>query len=244
MLYALPDVRAYWRGIFNFMHMGKKSFMVIAVLLATSLSNSLSAQEKFRRNLEGGTEQTVVVYGTSLSASPEGWPKMLEQSIDSLYPGQVKVINSAVGGMWSTWGVQNLDERVISKKPDLLLIEFTINDAYLPYNTSTEVCRINIEYMIDRVREALPECEVVLQVMNMPIAEHLESRPHFRDYNDVYYKVGRRRGLKVIDHTKYWEDILAEGEDNYRIYMPDGLHPEKTAWETLVTPYVMRGLGF
>lgn len=221
-----------------------KVLKILAVLLGLLSCYSLSGQEKLRKNLEDGKNQTIVVYGTSLSASPEGWPKMLEQSIDSLYPGQIKVVNSARGGMWSTWGVQNLDERVIANKPDMFIVEFTINDAYLPYNTSTEVCRLNIEYMIDRVLEDNPECEVVLQVMNMPIAEHLEARPDYKSYNQVYRDVAKRRGLTLIDHTLYWKDILVKGESHYRIYVPDGIHPEKMAWETLVTPYVMRNLGF
>ena len=203
---------------------------------------SLSAQKRFQQNLKEGKPQTIVVYGTSLSVSPDGWAAMLEQSLDSIYPGQIKVINSAVGGMWSTWGVQHLDERVIAHKPDLLLVEFTINDAYLPYNTSPEVCKLNIEYMIDRVLEANPECEIILQIMNMPIGEHLAQRQNYHEYTNVYRKVAKKRKVGLIDHSVYWNDILAQGEDNFRSYAPDGIHPEKKAWEELVTPYIMKCL--
>ena len=222
----------------------KTIIKILALAALVICAATTRAQEKLRRNLKEGKQQTIVVYGTSLSASRDGWPSMLERSIDSLYPGQIEVVNSAAGAMWSTWGVQNLDERVISKNPDMFIVEFTINDAFLPYKTSTEVCRLNIEYMIDRVLEANPECEVVLQVMNMPIEVHFEERPDYKAYNDVYREVARRRGLKLIDHTLYWGDILDRGEDYYKTFIPDGIHPEKMAWETLVTPYVMKNLGF
>ena len=153
-----------------------KTVTRLFLLITTMIyAGTAQAQEKLRRNLKEGKQQTIVVYGTSLSANPKGWPAMLEQRIDSLYPGQIKVINSAAGAMWSIWGVQNLDERVISKNPDMFIVEFTINDAFLPYKTSAEVCRLNIEYMIARILEANPECEIVLQVMNMPIEIHLEG---------------------------------------------------------------------
>ena len=131
-----------------------KKFLLL--LLAAFLSGGAFAQQRFVKRLKRGDRLTVVTYGTSLTDSPRGWPALLKDSIDALYPGTVEVVNSARAAMWSTWGVQHLDERVLAKRPDLVLIEFAINDAYLPYKTSTEVCRINLEYMIDRIREACP----------------------------------------------------------------------------------------
>ncbi len=220
-----------------------KKLLLFALMLAMGIP-TLSAQKKFQQNLKEGKHQTIVVYGTSLSANLNGWAKMVQDSIDKIYPGQVNVVNSAAGAMWSTWGVQNLDERVIAKKPDVFLVEFTINDAFLPYKTSTEVCRLNIEYMIDRILEANPNCEIILQIMNPPIGEHLEIRPDYVAYTDVYRKVAKKRKLGLIDHSLYWKDILTQGEDVFRNYAPDGIHPEKMAWEKLVMPHVMKGLGF
>ncbi|MFA5814287.1 MAG: SGNH/GDSL hydrolase family protein [Bacteroidales bacterium] len=184
---------------------------LIFLLLATSLTaivKKTPAQSNFLQNLKSGKHQTIVVYGTSLSANPKGWPAMLENEIDKRYPSLVKVENMAQGAMWSTWGVQNLDERVLSKNPDLFLIEFAINDAYLPYKTSLKVCQINLEYLIDRVLEHNPMCDVVLQIMNLPIGVHLEARPDIESYYDIYRKVAKKRNLFLIDHCTYWKPIL------------------------------------
>ena len=135
-----------------------------------------------------------------------------------------------------------LDARVLEKHPDMVLIEFGINDAYLPYKTSVETCRINVEYMIDRIQESYPDCEIVLQVMNMPIREHLESRPNIEQYYDVYRKIARKRKLKLIDHYSYWTEVLEQGEEHFRTYVPDGLHPNKLAWETYTVPFILQEL--
>lgn len=57
------------------------------------------------------------------------------------YPGLATVINSAKSAMWSQWGVDHLSERVLAYKPDMVFIEFAINDAYLPYETNLDQCR-------------------------------------------------------------------------------------------------------
>lgn len=212
-------------------------FLAVAVMFA----GYVFSQNKFVENLKRGNKQTVVAYGTSLTDSPRGWPALLADSINALYPGTVDVINSAKAAMWSTWGVQNLDERVLEKKPDLVLIEFAINDAYLPYKTSPKVCQLNLEYMIDRIQEAYPKCEIVLQVMNMPYTEM--ERPQLEKYCDVYRKVAKKRRLKLIDHYTYWRKIHAQGEEEFKKWVPDGLHPCEKAWTTYVVPYIIKELG-
>ena len=80
--------------------------------------------------------------------------------------------------------MENLRERVLERRPDVLFIEFAMNDAYLDYSTSTETCRTNLEYMIDRVVQSCPMCSFVLQTMNVcvnnpgtrPLHRHPASR--------------------------------------------------------------------
>jgi acyl-CoA thioesterase-1 len=220
-----------------------KNLLILALLAISVSTNGLLAQSHFLENLNSGIHQTVVVYGTSLSASPNGWPAMLEKEIDKRYPSLVKVENMAAGAMWSTWGVKNLDERVLSKNPDLVLIEFAINDAFVPYKTSKRVCQLNLEYMIDRILEQNPKCDVVIQIMNMPTGIHFnEHRPDFESYNEVYRQVAKNRNLLLIDHTTYWKPILEKGLPEYLKLVPDGIHPEELAWRTLVTPYILKSL--
>ena len=90
------------------------------------------AAERSKRvaNLQSGKQQTIVTYGTSLTAGG-AWVKQLQQSFNSSYPGKTKVINSGMSGKWSATGVKHLDKRVIQKKPDAVLIEFAINELFV-----------------------------------------------------------------------------------------------------------------
>ncbi len=79
--------------------------------------------------------------------------------------------------MWSKWGVDNLDARVLTKKPDTVFIEFAINDAYLDYKTSVSDARRNLANMIDRILSSKADTEIILMTMTPPTGIHLERRP-------------------------------------------------------------------
>lgn len=115
------------------------------------------------RNLQSRLKQTVVVYGTSLTAGG-ALVNQLQQALDERFPGLATVVNSGKGGMWSQWGVENLDERVISRKSDTVFIEFSINDAYLPYKMSVDQAQANLKIMIDRILAGNRHCEIILMV--------------------------------------------------------------------------------
>jgi type 1 glutamine amidotransferase/lysophospholipase L1-like esterase len=193
-------------------------------------------------NLKAGKPQTVVTYGTSLT-SGGAWVKQLDAALKATWPGLVTVVNSGSGGMWSKWGVENLDNRVIAKKPDALLIEFAINDAYLPYKTSVAEARSNLNNMIDRVLAAKADTEIILMTMNPPIGSHLARRPAIDEYYEMYRHVATERKLKLIDHHANWEPILAKDRALFDKYVPDGIHPGAEGCEKVITPALLKALG-
>ena len=212
-------------------------YLATAIFLLMTVMTT-SAQDKVIKRLASGENQKIVVYGTSLSASKEGWAAMLEDSLSALYPGKAEVINSAQAAMWSSWGVENLRERVLTEKPDMVIIEFAMNDAYLPYSTSVEAARLNL-----RIRELHPSCSIYIQVMNMPIAEHKTQRPDIELYYNLYRKEAKKLKVKLIDHYEYWVPLLKKGEKEFRRHVPDGIHPNITAQRELVLPHILKALG-
>ena len=197
---------------------------------------------QFMKNLQSGQKQTIVTYGTSLTEHG-AWVKQLQQALNERFPGLITLINSGKSAMWSQWGVENLGERVVSKKPDVVFIEFSINDAYLPYKTSVEQARTNLTTMINRILAGNAKCEVILMVMNPPVGIHLEQRPRIKLYNQMYRDVARERGLMLIDCYPEWEAILDNSPDLFRRYVPDGIHPGNEGYEKVTTPAILKALG-
>lgn len=109
--------------------------LLLSILLAPGLvmpdqysGQPESRSVEFFRRLEMRTSQVIVLYGTSLTVTG-AWAEALNGWFQTEYPDLVTVINSGGSGQNSTWGVQNLTEKVISHRPDLVVIEFSYNDA-------------------------------------------------------------------------------------------------------------------
>jgi lysophospholipase L1-like esterase len=192
-------------------------------------------------NLKAGKKQTVVTYGTSLTAGG-AWVANLQKALNEKFPTLATVINSGQGSKWSSWGVENLDSRVISKNPDTVLIEFGINDAFLDYNTSVEQARSNLETMVDRIKTSNPNAEVILMTMNSPIGVHLARRPKFLDYYQMYRDLAKERGLLLIDNYVNWARVM-EDQTLFNQYVPDGIHPSKEGSSIVTTPEIHKSLG-
>ena len=217
-------------------------FLFSAALMVVAANTRAGEVSRLSRNLEEGRRQTVVVYGTSLTAAG-AWVGQFREELDRRYPGRAVVINSGKSAMWSKWGVDNLENRVIAKHPDAVVIEFTINDAYLPYKTSVAQARTNLVSMTERVLAANPECEIILMVMNPPTGVHLERRPDIASYNQMVRDVARERRFLLIDHYPAWERILTTDAKTFTLYVPDGLHPGAEGCRTIITPGLLSGLG-
>lgn len=203
------------------------------------------ATHAFVSRLEAGTPQKIVFYGTSLTAGG-AWVPQLSGILEKRFPGLVSFANGAKSGEHSRWGVKNLDARVLAQHPDVVFLEFSVNDATARFDISVDEARRNLETMIDRIREANPKTDIILQVMNPVIDRppgHAGHRPDLALYQDVYRQVGRERGLLVIDHMPAWTALLESDEKTFRSYVPDGLHPQSKGYSEIVVPEILRRLG-
>jgi len=199
----------------------------------------------FVRSLSLGVSRRIVFYGTSLTA--EGaWVPQLLAVLRERFPDRITSFNGAESGMHSRWGVENLDARVLKHAPDVVFIEFSVNDACARFGITPGEARANLETMLDRIRLQNPVCDVILQVMN-PVLDrpegHAGHRPCLAQYQDGYRQAGKERGLLVIDHMPAWTELLARDEKTFRAWVPDGLHPQPEGYARLVLPEILSRLG-
>jgi acyl-CoA thioesterase-1 len=211
-----------------------------------AVSASAPTTSRLITQLEQGTPQTLVLYGTSLTERG-AWSRLLKENLATSYPNLVTVHNGAGSGQNSRWGLENLNQRVIAHQPDSVLIEFSINDSVTRFDLSLEESRTNLLAMIDQLQAARPGIEIILQVMNPVIGKPVGDRSHRRDqeaYANVYRTVARERNLRLIDHRPEWNAILKDGgEAAFKRLVRDGVHPSEEANAKIVLPRVARGLG-
>ncbi len=185
------------------------------------------------KKLEEGEKQTVIVYGTSLTAGGE-WTKAMKAWFEEKYPGQVKFINSGGSGMNSDWGLKNLDDKVRKHKPDLVFVEFSYNDAHTKFKLTPEKAAGNLDGIIGGVQKSNPDAAIVLQTMNVPWNApngngNLSWRPQLQAFNEVYRAAAKSKNLPLVDHYSVWSELLENDPETYHKSVPDGSHPSKEA---------------
>ncbi len=212
-----------------------------------------STSELIRR-LEAGERQSIVVYGTSLTAGG-GWVSQLSNQLNADYPGQISWSNGALSGKASNSGLARLPERVLAHNPDAVFIEFATNDAFVVYDEgdidagiTPSQARANLLAMIEQIRAQNPAAQIVLQTMNpawdAPNGNGSGSkRPLLEQYFQVYREVASEKGLLLIDNYPVWQTLRANSLDEFSQRVADGVHPDATGYQRYVTPAIRYALG-
>ncbi len=216
--------------------------LLLLFLWPAVASYAAPTEAGFVHMLEQGKRQTIVVYGTSLTAN-SAWPGELQDTLRSFFGKKARVINAAKGGMDSRWGIANLEQRVIREQPDAVTIEFAINDALTSSKLSVHESQRNLEDMIRMIRQRWPSCEILLMVMNPPTGSQLEKRQHIRDYEAVYRSVAKRKACRLVDFTVVWSPIIAKQPSRWQSYVPDEIHPTNKACREVIAPYLFKEIG-
>ena len=97
----------------------------------------LAARELNRRNglgdffskIKAGQEVTVAYFGGSITAHP-GWRVQTHQWLEKSFPqAKINMLSASVGGTGSLVGAFRADYDLVSHKPDLVFVEFSVNDG-------------------------------------------------------------------------------------------------------------------
>ena len=110
----------------------------------------------FLAKLASGGEARIAYFGGSITAQP-GWrPKTLAHFQKEFPKARISEINAAIGGTGSDLGVFRLKTDVLDHKPDLVFVEFAVNDG----GASPEQIFRCMEGIVRQTWRALPRCDV------------------------------------------------------------------------------------
>jgi lysophospholipase L1-like esterase len=84
----------------------------------------------FFRKLASNTPVTIAYFGGSITEAGNGWREQSTAWLQEKYPkAKIRAINAAIGGTGSDLGVFRLQQHVLAHHPDLVLVEFAVNDS-------------------------------------------------------------------------------------------------------------------
>ncbi|MBE6636809.1 MAG: SGNH/GDSL hydrolase family protein [Ruminococcaceae bacterium] len=191
-----------------------------------SLSNTISKlinEKKLTVMYYGGS----VTHGAGASDSEKtSWRGLFGDWLKTSFPdAEITNLSAAISGTGSKLGLYRLETDVVPYCPDLIFIEYAINDYYL--KDGHEEIRIQNETMIRRLYEMNPKIDIVyLFTENVTTAGsqtvlHAGSKPQ----NEVaeYY------GLNSIALGRALTDTITDKSSassaEWKTYFQDGVHP-------------------
>ena len=187
------------------------------------------------RKLLAGEPITIVAYGAStmtgcnassiLGVEPfqETFVEGFVNSLKAKYSSEITLINTALGGTTSTWGVENVEARVQNYHPDLVLLEFGHNDAC--WNIKVDTYIDNMDFLIRACRAYdNKDAEVIMFASHManPNSDQYTFQTDYlkplQDLADQYEGVG------ICDWTTLTLDIQKK-KSSFDMYANNINHP-------------------
>ncbi len=172
----------------------------------------------------------IVALGTSLTARAF-WPERLAADLTSCLGHPVQVGRVARPGARSDWALEQV-ERVLAAAPDIVVIEFAINDADLLDGVSVDTSVTRHLQLVGRLTKGLSAPAIVLMTTN-PVAPGWRTlqRPRLGAYYAAYRGLAAQTNSGLADIWPRWTD----GPGG------DGLHPAPEFEAGLTLP-VLRSL--
>ncbi|MGE9290304.1 MAG: GDSL-type esterase/lipase family protein [Puniceicoccales bacterium] len=164
----------------------------------------------FQRAKEGAPLRYVAL-GGSITQSGKGW---VGDWLKEEFPeSQVMVVNSGMSATGSALGVFRVGRDVIDYQPDLVAIEYCVNDGGL----SDEDAIRNMESLVVRLK-SLP---------NPPAIVILEAAAKGGVNLSRHRKVAEHYGLLEVDFQKAVDEELEETGAEWSLFFGDSVHPNQ-----------------
>jgi len=203
---------------------------IIKLILLTALCGITLNAETFQKpdiarffdQLENKGHVSVVTIGGSITAHRTGWAQRLVKKIRDAYPQtDVNFINAGISGTGSNLALFRLDRDVIAYRPDLVVIEFAVNDR----GTPDEACLRNLESIVVRLRK-LPQ---------PPAIVFLESAARTGVEQARHNRIAAHYNILDVDTQHVVDTYLAQHKLEWNALYSDEVHPREDGHELYAT---------
>ena len=173
-----------------------------------------------------------VTEGMGSSAIRGGWRTRLLNHLEETYPtATFEQITANMGGNGSQYGVYFAHQFMAVKHPDVLFIEYAVNNAYDGCGDS-ETLWMHYETLIHTIRTESPYTDIVLVYVS-------DSRHRSKDIIPVLEQIADKYDLPSLN---YYEAVMCAMGDasNWSNYFIDGVHANDNGYDVMAK--VAKGL--
>lgn len=156
---------------------------------------------------------------TPIVATFESYPFLSLRSITQKYPyAVVNVIKTSIGGENAEQGAKRFERDVLTKQPDVIFIDYALNDRAI----GLERAKIAWETMIEESIRA--KVKIILLTPTPDITEDItDSNSPLAMFSQLIIKLGKRYHIPVVDSYNAFKNLVMDGVD-LKQYMAQSNH--------------------
>ncbi len=203
-----------------------------------------------------GAEVRIGYLGGSITAQ-KGWRVKTLAHFQKMYPqAKISEINAAIGGTGSDLGVFRVKQDVLDQKPDLMFVEFAVNDG----GAAPEQIYKCMEGIVRQTWRALPNCDVcfvytLTQDLSPPMLKgsFQRSASAMEKIADHYGIPSIHMAMEVAKLAKedklVWKAPLPKTDaekaalGDKLVFSPDSVHPHVETGHELYLAAIVRSLA-
>lgn len=165
------------------------------------------AGEKITIGTIGGS----ITQGTAASTTDERYANLALQWWAKTFPkAQLDFVNAGIGATDSYIGVHRVDADLLSKKPDVVIVEFSVNDTDAALNLQT------YDSLVRKILQAENHPAVILLFTTQEDGTSLQ---------DTHMQIGSAYNLPMISYKNAVLPEIEAGKFTWKDISPDNIHP-------------------
>ncbi|SFB39352.1 Lysophospholipase L1 [Cohnella sp. OV330] len=164
----------------------------------------------FRQAMAAGRPLRIAFFGESATRAGL-WPYQVMEGLRTRYPdAKLFSSNVAVGGEQSAMGIHRLEKEGLAAAPDLVVLEYLINDACSGH-VEADIER-TVRAILERILEYGAACMIVMANGVNPLFTKYGSKRHIRRIYALYRRLAAEYGVAFVGGFDYFDNLHRFGK--------------------------------
>lgn len=164
---------------------------------------------QFKQSLLSGLSVRIAFFGESTTRSGL-WTYQMLSGLRAKYPDtRIYSSNVAIGGEGTVRGIHRLENEVLNVQPDLIILEYLINDAC---SGDPEITEKNIRTILERIKDSGAACLIVTNNGMNPFFTPHGAKRNFRFYHEMYRRLAAEYKVAFVGGYAYFDQLHHYGK--------------------------------
>lgn len=156
-----------------------------------------------------GTSTRIAFFGESTTRAGR-WPYQFMNGLRKMYPHTTFYSsNVAIGGEGSQSGILRLENEVLSLEPDLVIMEYLVNDAC---SGDPEGVERTIRWILERIASDGVSCLILTNNGMNPVFSAYGAKRNYQSYHDLYQKLAAEYQVAFVGGYTYFSQLHQFGK--------------------------------